>query len=118
MHASATRRLRPLAETFAVAYERRHRFRDTRRPGGAWLYGIARKELAHFFRRRAVDRRALTRLGVDVPALDEESIERIEQMADFAQHEPLLMAALEQMTASERTADELRVVDELDYSEI
>src|SRR5438094_10545656 len=38
-----------LAETFAVAYERRHRFKDTGRPGGAWLYGIARKELARFF---------------------------------------------------------------------
>src|SRR5256885_10546019 len=56
-----------LAETFAVAYERRHRFKDIGRPGGAWLYGIARKELAHFFRRRAVDRRALIRLGIVVP---------------------------------------------------
>ena len=52
-----------LAETFAVAYERRHRFRDTGRPGGAWLYGIARKELSHFFRRRSVDRNALRQLA-------------------------------------------------------
>jgi RNA polymerase sigma-70 factor (ECF subfamily) len=107
-----------LAETFAVAYERRHRFKDTGRPGGAWLYGIARKELAHFFRRRAVDRRALKRLGIEAPALDEESVARIEELADAKQQEPVLAAALEQMTEVERQAVELRVVNELDYSEI
>jgi RNA polymerase sigma factor (sigma-70 family) len=107
-----------LAETFAVAYERRHRFKDTGRPGAAWLFGIARKELAHFFRRRAVDRRAMTRLGIVVPPLDDESIARIEQTADLAQREPALTAALEQMTAIERQAVELRVVDELEYREI
>ena len=41
-----------LAETFAVAYQKRGRFRDIGRPGGAWLYGIAGKELARYFRRR------------------------------------------------------------------
>ena len=107
-----------LAETFAVAYERRHRFRDTGRPVGAWLYGIARKELSHFFRRSAVDRRALKRLGITVPALDEESLTRIEQLVDVANQEPVLSAALEQMTATEREAVELRVVDELEYREI
>ena len=44
-----------LAETFAVAYERRRRFRDVGRPGGAWLYGIAAKELSHWFRRQEVE---------------------------------------------------------------
>jgi RNA polymerase sigma-70 factor (ECF subfamily) len=107
-----------LAETFAVAYERRHRFEDTGHPGAAWLYGIARKELAHFFRRRAVDRRALRRLGIAVPTLDEESIARIEQLADVTSQQPMLVAALERMTTAEREAVELRVVDELDYGEI
>lgn len=51
------------AETFAIAYERRLRFRDVGRPGGAWLYGIAAKELSHFFRRRGVELRAAHRLG-------------------------------------------------------
>jgi RNA polymerase sigma factor (sigma-70 family) len=107
-----------LAETFAVAYERRHRFRDIGYPGGAWLYGIARKELAHYFRRQSVDRRALRRLGVEVPALDDESIRRIEQLDDVGRHEPALVAAMEQMTPAEREAVEMRVVDELEYSEI
>jgi RNA polymerase sigma-70 factor (ECF subfamily) len=107
-----------LAETFAVAYERRHRFKDTGSPGGAWLFGIARKELAHFFRRRAVDRQAMKRLGIVVPALDEDSLASIEQLVDVTRQEPALAAALEQMTAIERQAVELRVVDELDYREI
>jgi DNA-directed RNA polymerase specialized sigma24 family protein len=47
-----------LAETFAVAYERRHRFRDMGRPGSAWLFGIAQKELAHWARHRAAEQRA------------------------------------------------------------
>jgi RNA polymerase sigma-70 factor (ECF subfamily) len=107
-----------LAETFAVVYARRRRFTDTGRPGGAWLYGIARKELAHYFRRRAVDTRALRRLGVALPTLDEESIARIDQLADAARQQPALAAALGQMTPGEREAVELRVVDELEYSEI
>lgn len=32
-----------LAETFAVAFEARGRFRDVGKPGGASLYGIARR---------------------------------------------------------------------------
>ena len=107
-----------LAETFAVAYERRHRFRDTGRPGGAWLYGIARKELSHFFRRRSVDRNALRRLGLTVPPLDDESIARMEELADAEREAPALRAAMARMTGRERQAVELRVVDELEYGEI
>ena len=107
-----------LAETFAVAYERRKRFRDVGRPGGAWLYGIAAKELSHWFRRQEVERRAIRRLGVAVPELDDESIARIEALADAAKHREALAAALEQMTGGEREAVRLRVVGELGYAEI
>jgi RNA polymerase sigma-70 factor (ECF subfamily) len=107
-----------LAETFAVAYERRTRFRDLGRPGGAWLYGIAAKELSHWFRSQRVERSAIRRLGVEVPELDDESIARIEALADVAGHREALAAALHQMTGGEREAVELRVVDELAYAEI
>jgi Sigma-70 region 2 len=73
-----------LAETFAVAYERRHRFRDLGRPGSAWLFGIAQKELAHWARHRAAEQRAVRRLGIVRPALDDESIARIEALTDLA----------------------------------
>jgi RNA polymerase sigma-70 factor, ECF subfamily len=107
-----------LAETFAVAYERRGRFRDIGRPGGAWLYGIASKELAHWFRRQAVDRRALQRLGIQVPALGDESIARIEALIDIEARRADLVAALGRMSPGERDAVELRVVSELEYEEI
>src|SRR3954469_13497949 len=84
-----------LAETFAVAYERRDRFRDRGKPGGAWLYGIAAKELSHWFRRQEVERRAVRRLGLEVPDLDDESIARIEALADVEQHREALAAALD-----------------------
>jgi RNA polymerase sigma-70 factor (ECF subfamily) len=71
-----------LVETFAVAFERRHRFRDTGQPGAAWLFGVAAKELSHWFRHQVVERRAVRRLGIAVPALADESIARIEALAD------------------------------------
>lgn len=107
-----------LAETFAVAFERRRRFRDVGRPGAAWLYGIAAKELSHWFRRQEVESRSLRRLAIEVPALDDESIARIEALADVEAHRAALAAALEQMTTDERLAVELRVVAELGYGEI
>jgi RNA polymerase sigma factor (sigma-70 family) len=107
-----------LAETFAVAFERRRRFRDVGAPGAAWLYGIAAKELSHWFRRQAVERRAIRRLAIDVPALDDESIARIEALADMEARRAALAAALERMGAGERHAVELRVVDEMGYAEI
>ena len=107
-----------LAETFAVAFERRRRFRDIGRPGGAWLYGIAAKELAHWFRRQDVERRAVRRLAIDVPPLDDGSIAQIEALVDSAARRAALVAALEQMSDRERHAVELRVVGELPYGEI
>ena len=59
-----------LAETFAVAFERRARFRDRGKPGSAWIYGIAAKELSHWYRRQAVELWAVRRLGITRPALD------------------------------------------------
>jgi RNA polymerase sigma-70 factor, ECF subfamily len=107
-----------LAETFAVAYEKRRRFRDVGRPGGTWLYGIAARELSHWFRRQEVERRAIRRLGIDVPALDDESRRAIEGLADADEHRAALTAALERLGPGERDAVHLRVVDELGYDEI
>ena len=107
-----------LAETFAVAFERRGRFKDLGRPGGAWLYGIARNELSHWLRHERVELRALRRLGVELPALDDESIARIEALADVELDRERVTQALASMPAGERDAVGLRVVEELDYSEI
>lgn len=107
-----------LAETFAVAFERRKRFRDVGAPGAAWLFGIADKELSHWYRRQAVELRAVRRLAIEIPPLDDESIARIEALADMETHRAALAAALEQISERERHAVELRVVEEMGYAEI
>ena len=107
-----------LAETFAAGYERRRSFRETGRPGAAWLYGIARNEVSHYFRRQAVNDRAVRRLGLLVPPLDDESIAAIEALSDVDGQAPALHAAMAQMSETEREAVELRVVAELGYDEI
>jgi RNA polymerase sigma-70 factor (ECF subfamily) len=58
------------------------------------------------------------RPGGQVPVLDDESIARIEALADMDSCRAALVAALEQIGAGERNAVRLRVVDELGYAEI
>ena len=107
-----------LAETFAVGFERRSRFRDRGKPGSAWIYGIAAKELSHWYRRQAVELRAVRRLGITRPALDDESIARIEALAESDSRRAAVADALTRLPDRERAAVQLRVVDELDYEEI
>ena len=107
-----------LAETFAVAYERRGRFRDEGGPGGAWLYGIAAKELSHFFRRREVELRAAGRLGLERPRLDDESERQMNALLEADDYRAALRKALAQLPQATRQAVELRVVAELEYEQI
>ena len=107
-----------LAETFAIAFEKRARFRDTGSPGGAWLYGIAGREVSRYFRRHRVQLRAVERLGFTVPELDYESARAIASLVDRDERESGLTDALTRMSPAEREAVELRVVGELGYPEI
>ena len=108
-----------MAETFAAAFHDRRGFRGK---GGddaaAWLYGIARHKLAAYYRRGAVERRALSRLGVERRGLTEEEIERIEQLADTAALRGEVAQALGALSADLREALELRVVQERPYAEV
>src|SRR5579884_1668576 len=69
-----------LGETFAEAFLSRERFRGrgaaTER---AWLYGIARNVMRDYLRRGRVERRALTRLGIEPQSLGSEENDRIER---------------------------------------
>lgn len=107
-----------LAETFAVAYERRGRFRDVGKPGGAWLYGIARRELSCYFRRSRVELDAVRRLGIEVPDLDHGSVAAIEALESVDAERAKLGDAIARLSVSERHAVALRVVAELEYAEI
>jgi len=107
-----------VAETFAIAYQKRHRYRDRGRTVGAWLYGIAGRELAAYRRRQRVELRACQRLALTVPPLDDVSLERIEELVDAAQWRTALGQALAQLTATERDAVRLRVTEQLDYATV
>lgn len=107
-----------VAETFAVAYECRGRFRDVGTPGGGWLYGIARHQLQHYFHRRRVELQAVQRLGIQIPEIDRESVAAIEALETAGGDHAGLTDAMERLSANERDAVQLRVVAELDYGEI
>ena len=49
------------AETSAIASERRFKYRAVKTPDLAWLYGIARPELASYLRRLSIEYRAVSR---------------------------------------------------------
>lgn len=107
------------AETFAQAYLSRKRFRgETEASAAAWLYAIARAQLARYHRKGIAERRALARLRIELPALTSAEIERIETEADLDELRAELDAGLERITQSQRDAISLRIVEELPYPEV
>jgi RNA polymerase sigma-70 factor (ECF subfamily) len=106
------------AETFAAALDGAHRHRPDKGPGAAWLYGIARRQLAHAVHRGAVEDRARRRLGMSPIALTDEGLERVEALATADAASPLLQAGLKALPNDQREAVLARVLDEDEYTEI
>ncbi len=108
-----------VAETFAQAFTHRRQFR-----GGdegealAWVFGIARHELSAYFRRGAVERRALAKLGLGVPTLIDADYERVEELADLRSQREAIGDALAKLSPDHREALQLRVVKEHAYPEV
>jgi RNA polymerase sigma-70 factor (ECF subfamily) len=108
-----------LSETFATALERRHQFRGaSAEEEQGWLFSIARSELSHYWRDGRVERVALARIAVGVPALSDPEIERIEQLAGINDLVPALHDAMAALPEDQRRAVELRVVEEHGYAEV
>ena len=108
-----------LAETFAVAFERRRPLPRRRRAGRqrGCTASPPRSSRTGSGARRSSGA-AVRRLAIEVPALDDESIARIEALADMESYRAALAAALEQIGTGERDAVQLRVVEEMGYAEI
>lgn len=107
------------AETFAQATLRRRRFRgSTADEAAAWLYGIARRQLAGFHRRGYAERRALDRLRLERAPAPPSVLEELQRRAGLDQLRVELAAALEQLTPAVREAVRLRVVEKLAYPEL
>jgi RNA polymerase sigma factor (sigma-70 family) len=106
------------AETFACALAGLKRFRPDRGPAAAWLYGIARHQIARTLERGAVEQRYRRRLGVPRLELTEDEIERIEELAEREGAEIELHTALAELPEEQRAPLHARVVEERSYTEI
>lgn len=107
------------AETFAQALTSRRRYRGSSEDdAAAWLYGIARHQLARYFRRGKVEARALSRLGVELPAVGSDELERVEELADLEALRSATVQALRRLASDQQRALELRVIEELPYREV
>jgi RNA polymerase sigma-70 factor, ECF subfamily len=104
------------AETFAQAWFVRARFRD--QAGGSaapWIYGIARNVLLMSIRRGVLERRATERLGL---------LERLDRPQGVEDPIPESTWAdgvdelLDTLPAHEREAVRMRVLEDLEYSDI
>lgn len=106
-----------MAETFAVAYEKRESCRDPR-AGRSWVFGIADNLLREFFRSGRIERAAVERLGVEVPIVEQDDFVRIEELAGTKELRAAVATALRDLPEEQRTALDLRVVQEREYGDI
>lgn len=107
------------AETFAVAFERRTQFRGaSEAEASGWIFAIAQRELAQFHRSGDVHRRALDRLGLELPVPSQEDLDRASELISFQQQHVGLAQQLKALPPRQRDALALRVVDELPYPEV
>jgi RNA polymerase sigma-70 factor (ECF subfamily) len=107
------------SETFALALERSEQFRgSTAEEEQGWLFAIARNLLGEYMRRGKVEREAARRLSAEPPPISTSTTEMIERAAGLADLRAQLREALDELPADQRQAVQLRVVDELSYSEV
>ena len=106
-----------LAETWAAAWVARGRFRPEKGAAKAWLYGIARHQVLHFYRRLAVERRGRDRLGLE-PAFATDATADADVRLDAQARRIELERLLGALTPAVREAVILRAVDQLGYDEI
>lgn len=104
------------AETFALAIGSWRRLgRLTVEQQRAWLFTVARRQLSRYLRRARVERRAIERLGMEVPAVTEDDAARIEHRAGLEEMRSLLAEELSRLSVDQREAVRLRVLEECSY---
>ncbi len=107
------------AETFAKAFEKRRDFRGhSDEQAAAWLWSIARNELARYSRTRKVELAAVARLGLERPDPTDEELRQIEELTAAEDIREQVDLALALLPLDQREVVRLRFIDELSYIEI
>lgn len=108
-----------LSETFAQAWLSASRFRDERcgsaRP---WLIGIARHVLLESYRRRQIETRARSRLGMSARAVDFDLPDDVAERVDAVAQRRALRRAIDALPEAQRKAIALHVVGGLPYKAV
>ncbi|HEX3875304.1 MAG TPA: sigma-70 family RNA polymerase sigma factor [Solirubrobacteraceae bacterium] len=106
-------------ETFAQVVGGHRRYRGTTDGEAAgWLYAVARRQLALYYRRGRIETRATARLKLERPPAQPELLASIAERAGLDELRAELSVALAALSPGVRTAVRLRVVDELPYAEV
>ena len=107
------------AETFAQAYCNRGDFRgSTDAEAAGWIYRIASRQVSRYFRRRKVELRAIKRLGLERPSLDDKDLARVEELSELALIRGAVRAELAVLPLGQQEALKLRIVEELPYAQV
>jgi RNA polymerase sigma-70 factor (ECF subfamily) len=109
------------AETFAAAYARRGSYREPH-PGATalpWLYGIARRQIATFHRRRRVATKYRRRLGIsEIRWGGDDAMAEVDEAVTAELAGPTLRAALADLPESQEHAVRLRILQNLPYEQV
>lgn len=105
------------AETFAAVVVGCASFDPARGPAASWLFTIAAHKLSDSVRRGRVEAAARRRLGHEPIALDDDDLQRVEELAASVGEQSVL-SLLTGLPAAQRAAVTARVLEERPYPEI
>jgi RNA polymerase sigma-70 factor (ECF subfamily) len=106
------------SETFAKAFEKRASLRSaTPEQAYAWIWAIARNELARYRRQAVYETKALARLGLERPPPSDIELTEIEQFAALALAREELTTALARLPQDQQDALRMRFYEDLGYEE-
>jgi RNA polymerase sigma factor (sigma-70 family) len=107
------------SETFAQALTSQRRYRGcTDEEAAAWLFSIARRQLARYYRRGSAERRAMKRLHIERPPLNLEIEVELIRRAGLNDLRHALAEAVATLPVDAREAIGLRILDELPYPDV
>lgn len=106
------------AETFATVISKRDQFDPQRGPARAWLWGIAKHEVQHWYRDGVTADRARRRVGIPTVQADDDAIAYVESLVDLGPVADQIRVHMAALPPSERAAVELRILRELSYDEV